>query len=92
MKKIIFISALVLSANSFAQQSLQCQLEREQLVAEYRQKQNREQQAIEEAKLTPFQQGQLNMQRGMNRIAESVAQGGQTLEQRIKDWESRCGR
>lgn len=97
MKKIIPALSAVISMGSFAQ-SLQCQLEREQLVAEYRQKQQSDQQALQNAiamaQLTPEQRATAQLYMAGNQLGNALAgaKGGQTFEQRVQDWERRCGR
>jgi hypothetical protein len=98
VKKLLVITAMVFSADLFAQQSLQCQLEREQLVSEYRQKQQSEQQAFDRARqlaqMDPMARANAQMYMAGNQLGNALAgaAGGQTLDQRIQDWEKRCGR
>lgn len=97
MRNLIFSLCIAMSMNSFAQ-SLQCQLEREQLVSEYRQKQQSEQQAFDRnqqlARLTPRERNVAMLGGSVDQLGSALAgaMGGQTLEQRIQDWERRCGR
>jgi hypothetical protein len=101
-KKLYAITAMVFSADLFAQQSLQCQLEREQLVSEYRQQQQSQQQsqqqafdrAVQLAQMDPMARANAQISMGAYQLGGAIgaAMGGQTLEQRIQDWERRCGR
>jgi hypothetical protein len=106
MKRIGTLAMLFLFMQSaVAISPIECEILKNQVIQAYtndpanesaQQRQARQRaEAIQQAQLDPFQQGQLNIQRGMNRMAESIAQGagvtnGQSKEALLAQYKRLC--
>ena len=100
MKKIIFSLAVFYSGLSLAQ-SLDCQMMRDEILAQSRQQQQQQQQqyqqqqqqALAYAQMTPMQQAQLSMYQGGQQLGNALAGIGQpSLQEKIQIYKQRCER
>lgn len=98
MKKLLFFSTILLSSSAFAQ-PLECQLMRDEILAQSKQQQQQyqqqqyqqQQQALAYAQMDPFQRAQMSMYQGGQQLGNALAGMGQpSLQDKLRIYKQKC--
>ena len=102
MMKIVTLLILYLLSSSLYAQPIECSLMREEILAQYRQQQqsqnnpyvqqNQQNQAMNYAQLTPMQQAQASIYMGGQQLGNAINQmmSGPSLDEKVKIYKQRC--